>query len=201
MKDSTLRRLTQLIGLDKQLKEEENPSTSQLLGEYLRTSGNSIRQDLHQLNPGGDKKSYGNKDLGSSIRRGLRLTKPLRTCLIGLDYLGQHMMEQMPSWPEIELTIIFDTKVNRLERMDSSIPAYPAWEIPERLNPESVDLAILATSGEEAEKNAQRLEKAGVSAVLNLSGYYLNPAQWDMDIENVNLLAEMLYLQVRNIEI
>lgn len=190
-----MRRLIHLISLEEQFQQEERPLKSEDLGDYLNATGDSIRKDL-SLGLKGEEKSrshYGSRNLSREIRDSLGLTEPLRLTLVGLGNLGVYLLEQIPRWKGVSLEVIFDSKMNRLERLDQGIPSFPAWEIPEMLSTYRVTTAILASDAEETEKNAARLIDGGIRSILNLSGYYLN-TRMGAEILNVNLLTELLTL-------
>jgi len=192
MKEASARRLVDLISLEEQLRMEETELNSESIGAFLGSTGDSIRKDLSQLK---QKSSghYNRRDLKEEITQGLGLVLPVSTCLVGLGFQGRQILEWLPHWKAVKLKVLFDTKINRLERLDTSIPSFPAWEIPEYLPGKGIEAAILATSPEEAEKNGMRLIKGGVTSILNLSGYYLPPSK-GVRIKNMNMLTELLYL-------
>jgi len=186
--------LIDLLSLELQLREEELPLTSENLGAYLGTSGDSIRKDLSTLIGSSSRKHYEKRNLQEDLEKGLGLEKVVPICLVGLGYMGQQVLQWSQTWSRAELKVLFDTRINRLERMDQPIPAFPAWEIPDYLPGKKIGTAILATDPEEAEKNADRLMKGGIKTILNLSGYYLMSPQRDIRIKNLNILSELLAL-------
>jgi NADH/NAD ratio-sensing transcriptional regulator Rex len=177
------------------LKDENIPVTSETLGSYLGTSGDSIRRDIGCLIPKEGKGHYEKRPLAEEIAQAFGFEEPLKICLVGLGILGQYMLQTMDQWDHAKIVLLFDTKINRLERLDQSIPAFPAWEIPEILPSRGIKTAVLATEAEEAEKNASRLFSGGVKYLLNLTGYYLRSPHGGIRIKNINLLSELLCLK------
>lgn len=197
LKEASVHRLVDLISLEDQLRAEEMELSSELLGEYLGSTGDSIRKDLSQLKRSKGRGHYNQRNLKDEITKGLGLNLPVSACLVGLGHQGRQILDLIPRWETVKLQVLFDTRINRLERLETSIPSFPAWEIPEYLPGKGITTAILATEPEETEKNGDRLIKGGISYILNLSGYYLSPVE-GVRIKNMNILTELLNLLARS---
>ncbi|MDC7222563.1 MAG: winged-helix domain-containing protein [Spirochaetales bacterium] len=195
--DPALIRLTELLSLLPQLKEEEETLSSRLIGRYLNTTAESIRKDISRLDRQGRTGGYDPADLARGIRDFLGLGRKRKLCLAGLGPLGLHMMELLAQSEDMELVAAFDGKLNRVERLDAPVELFPAWEMPEIVARYGIEAGIIATGPEEADKAFQRMCEGGVRAILNLSGRFLPRESEGPIVKNVNIGTLLLELLCR----
>ena len=195
--DPALTRLTELLTLLPQLEEEEENLNSRLIGQYLDTTADSIRKDISRLGRKGRNGSYRAEELSGDIRRNLGLEAPVKAGLAGLGPLGLHVADLLSLSDDVLLAAAFDGNMNRLERLDISVDLYPAWEMEEIIPRLGIGMGIIATDPEDAEKAYLRMERGGVKAILNLSGYYLPGNGGEPVLKNVNIGAMLLELLCR----
>lgn len=190
----TIQRLAALFTVLKTLEnqEQENTSSSEL-GGLLGVPSHRVRKDLSLISgiqsySGG----YNISSLREYLGEILNLKALQKACIVGLGPLG----EAITNYPallgeEYELAAGFDTNINRLEILTTSIPLFPAYDIPEILPEKKITLGILAVPPKDVEKSVQRLLEGGAKGILNLSPVFLPEKIGDTSIQNIFLAGEL----------
>jgi redox-sensing transcriptional repressor len=167
----TVHRLCLLFRLLDQLSREVSEITSAQLGRFLGITADTIRKDISLL---GEVKSgaagYSLADLKRLIAEELGLGEKKRACIVGLSEIGTGLIASPESFlAGVDLVAGFDGDINRIERMKTSLPLYPAYEIPEVVRKEKIELAALTVGAERAQKMADRLVEGGIRGIVNFS--------------------------------
>ena len=169
--------------------------SSSRLGGYLGVTGDTIRKDISLL---GDVKSskagYAAMDLKRLIAGELGLEIRRRACVVGLSDLGTGLIENPSSFLSgIELIAGFDSDINRIERMKTIFPLFPAYDIPDVVKKEKIELAALTVEGDTAQKMANRLVKGGIRGIVNFSPVVLKVPE-TVFVRNTYVLEEFRIL-------
>ena len=81
----------------------------------------------------------------------------------------------------------FDSNVNRVEILRSTFPLYPAAEMNWVIKQEKITLAILAVADKDAQTMCDRLVKAGITGIVNMTRMVLSVPE-GIKIENLSVL-------------
>ena len=169
--------------------------SSARLGRHLGVTADTIRKDISLL---GDVESsaagYSAKDLKRLIAEELGLEIRRRACVVGLSDLGAGLIDNPSSFfSGIEVIAGFDGDINRIEMMKTSIPLYPAYDIPDVVKKEKIVLAALNVEGGTAQKMADRLVAGGIRGIVNFSPVVLSVPE-KVFVRNTYVLEEFRIL-------
>ena len=153
------------------------------------------RRDLGRLGRWGGRSGYDPDILRSRVADALGLDRPRPLALAGLGPRGAALLALTSELaPALTIRAAFDGDLNRLERLSTTIPLYPAWDMEEVVRREGIRLAVLACEARLAEKWAARLVRGGVTALLNLTPRLLAPPAPDVTVLNRDLAGDLFYL-------
>jgi redox-sensing transcriptional repressor len=161
-------------------KNGDRPLTSAEAEAMTGWARETIRKDISYLEAeaAGTGAGYSPKLLIPAIRKALGLDRRRLFCIVGLGRLGSAYLNYsgdcgiapgLPLWEEFELAAGFDSNVNRVEILKSSVPLYPAYKIPEVVSRLSIELALLCVPAEAAQASAEKLASAGIRGILNFA--------------------------------
>ncbi len=192
--EPTVERLVQLSRL--LLDCPENQITSAEIERRAGWASHTVRKDISYL-PGELSSGLGYKvqALKAAIDERLGLTIQRRCCVVGLGRLGSAYLNF--SGFELEgfkLVAGFDSNINRLEILQSRIPLYPAFKIPEVVQRFAIELAILCVPAAQAQAVSDILVKAGVKGLINFAPVALSTKA---AVRNVYIVDELRYLSAR----
>lgn len=144
---------------------------NQTLGlETSDTNSNQIG-NVADVNSFTDSFSVGNKNL----------------CIAGLGRLGAALLDDSVTANSIfQIKAGFDTNVNRVEILRSTFPLYPASEMDFVVKKEKIKYALLTVSDKDAQNMANRLVKAGIKGIVNLTNVILK-VPIDVKVENLSI--------------
>lgn len=169
----TITRCSYLFDILRQLSVngQEYVSSAEL-GNMLGQKPATIRKDIHFLS--GDSVAvhkYDVKALRNMIQEKLGLGIERRACIVGLGKLGSAFLEHAMAFPNESYRIIagFDSNVNRLETIRTSIELFPAHQIVEKIREKAIELAIIAVPPLQAQDVIDKCCNGGVSGILNFS--------------------------------
>jgi redox-sensing transcriptional repressor len=191
-------RLSYLFDILEKMEEDgiHNVSSAEL-GEFLGQSSHTIRKDIHYLGAAG---TAGNKYVIDDIKRlisdqlGYRTAK--RCCVVGLGRLGSALLEHPFGGGCNRFRVVagFDTNVNRLETIRSSVELYPAYRIPEIVRRLEIDLALIAVPHDQAQEAADRCCEGGVRGLLNFTPMVLVPKNSGVCVRSIDITGELRIL-------
>ncbi|MDR2394291.1 MAG: redox-sensing transcriptional repressor Rex [Treponema sp.] len=169
MPEPTKERLLHLMRILE--KSEASGVTSSHIEGLTGWSSYTIRKDIAWL--GGDYGSssgYHPSVLVPAIKRALGLDQERRFCVVGLGRLGSAYLNlDASAWEEFKLIAGFDTNVNRVEILKSSVPLYPAYKMADIINRFAIELALLCVPEATAQGAAEKLVAAGIQGILNFA--------------------------------
>jgi len=143
--------------------------TSAELAERIQSTAEVVRKDLNALGCGSEGRGYKVGSLRQGLYKTLHLHGSLKTGLIGLDWWGAILIREENIIPGLRITAAFDGNQNRLERTETKISLYPAFEIRDVFEREGIEIGILASENAQPERNLDRMLKAGVKGIINLT--------------------------------
>ncbi len=190
--------IERLVLLARLLEEQEMAGRSRLSSAELSgltgIPAHTIRKDVSHLGQSGGisgGSGYPVAVLGRLIRGALGLDRPRTACLVGLGRLGSAILAYSGfSGSGYRLAAGFDSSLNRLEILRTTVPLYPAHRIPEVVLREGVELGIIAVPSAAAQETAERLLRGGVRGIVNFAPTVIRNLPPGVVIRNVSVTGE-----------
>ena len=114
-----------------------------------------------------------------------------KVCIAGLGRLGASLLDQnLFDNSVFEICAGFDSNVNRVEILCSTFPLYPASEMDFVIKREKINFAILTVADKDAQTMANRLIKAGISGIVNMTNVLLKVPQ-NVKVENLSIITAL----------
>ena len=198
---ATRKRLVQLEELLKSWSGEK--ITSAKICELTGWKDSLVRHDLwliknsevpersRRAGSRGWKNGYQTSELLKMIRAALHdesQSDTINVCIAGLGRLGAALLDDgLFSGSQFAIKAGFDSNVNRVEILRSTFPLYPAAEMNWVIKQEKITLAILAVADKDAQAMCDRLVKAGITGIVNMTRMVLSVPE-GIKIENLSVL-------------
>jgi redox-sensing transcriptional repressor len=193
----TLKRLCKIYSILTELEKlGVERISSRDLGAKIGVPSHSIRKDITYINWKGKTGSgYKLLELKENISNALGLNREQKACIVGIGKLGKALMK-FPALYAKNFSIVagFDSSINKIETYKTDVPLYPAYQIPEVVRRESIELAIIAVKGNAAEDVAEILIQSGIKGIINFSQLHLSSKKKDVHITNIDIITEFRYL-------
>jgi redox-sensing transcriptional repressor len=192
----SLSRLLSVYRLLEQLeRDNESSVSSSQLGKILGYKADSIRKDISYLgevgNFGG---GYEVQKLKTHISGNLELDKKRKTCVVGLGRLGTAILNYDDLLRNGFIVVAgFDSNINRLETIKTSLELFPAYEITETVRKKGIEIGVIAVPAMAAQETADRLMNGGIKGIINFSPVAIKLKNSVM-IRNIDLLGECMLL-------
>ena len=167
--------------------------TSVQISEITGWKDSLIRHDLWLLGYNkGVSNGYLKDDLQEAIEQALGFESEQKNCcIVGLNRLGAALLDEAKTEGSIfKIKAGFDSNVNRVEILRSTFPLYPATEMNWVIKQEKITLAILTVASKEAQSMCDRLVKAGVTGIVNMTRAVLKVPD-GVKVENVSVLTAL----------
>ncbi len=164
--------------------------TSVQISEITGWKDSLIRHDLWLLGYNkGVSNGYLKDDLQEAIGQALGFESEQKNCcIVGLNRLGAALLDEATTEGSIfKIKAGFDSNVNRVEILRSTFPLYPATEMNWVIKQEKITLAILTVASKEAQSMCDRLVKAGVTGIVNMTRAVLKVPD-GVKVENLSIL-------------
>ena len=114
-----------------------------------------------------------------------------KVCIAGLGRLGASLLDQNLFENSVfEICAGFDSNVNRVEILRSTFPLYPASEMDFVIKRKKINFAILTVADKDAQTMANRLIKAGISGIVNMTNVLLKVPQ-NVKVENLSIITAL----------
>jgi redox-sensing transcriptional repressor len=182
--------------------------TSTELEALTGWSRDTIRKDISYLaeHPGGEGEAMGTsagydpETLGPVIRRALGLDRRWKFCVVGLGRLGSAYLnagtgDDALDYGEFELAAGFDTNVNRVEILNSPVPLFPAYKMPEVVSRLGIEIALLCVPAEAAQGAAEKCAASGIRGIVTFAPVALK-LTGETAVRNVYVTDELRALAV-----
>ncbi|MCR4630519.1 MAG: hypothetical protein K5786_02695 [Treponema sp.] len=125
----------------------------------------------------------GNREAGSA--------NTVNVCIAGLGRLGAALLDEtLFEGSGFAIKAGFDSNVNRVEILRSTFPLYPAADMNWVITQELITKAILAVADKDAQAMCDRLVKAGVTGIVNMTRAVLKVPD-GIKIENVSVVTAL----------
>ena len=181
-----------LIELESVLKAwQKTKITSADISALTGWKDSLIRHDLWLAGLGGDGVSNGyvTANLLEAVQKAN--TEPVNVCIAGLGRLGAALLDEtLFDGSGFVIKAGFDSNVNRVEILRSTFPLYPAGDMNWVIKQEHITKAILAVADKDAQTMCDRLVKAGISGIVNMTGRILKVPE-GIKTENVSVITAL----------
>ncbi len=172
-------------------QESKEKVTSVDLSALTGWSEATIRRDISILElHNGVSNGYDVKVLHDAICEALNI-KPSDEqkhccCIVGLGKLGEALLSSSVfEGSAFELVAGFDTNVNKIEIMKSTIPLFATLDLESKIRSLKIEYAVLAVPDEKAQFMADRLVACGIKGIVNYTNVVLALPK-EVKIQNVN---------------
>lgn len=178
------------------LEAGQTHASSAELGKTLGIGAPSIRKDISYLGEIGNTGSrYDIKKLREHISNKLNLDKERKACIVGIGRLGSAILNyDLFTRHGYNIVAGFDSNVNKLETLKTAVNLYPAHTIPEIVQSQNIELAVLAVPASAAQVSADRLIEGGIKGIVNFSPTIINSDKKDVFISNIDVVKEFRVL-------
>ena len=167
--------------------------TSVQISEITGWKDSLIRHDLWLLGYNkGVSNGYRKDDLQEAISLALGFeSEEVNCCIVGLNRLGAALLDDATTEGSVfKIKAGFDSNVNRVEILRSTFPLYPATEMNWVIKQEKITLAILTVADKDAQAMCDRLVKAGISGIVNMTNSVLRVPE-NVRLENLSILNSL----------
>jgi redox-sensing transcriptional repressor len=166
------------------------------LEEKTGVPSHSIRKDISLMGEVGNSgKGYNVAILREHILKNLGFDKERKACIVGLGQLGSAIL-QWPVLAEGEFRIVagFDSNINKVETIKTSIRLFPSYEITEVVRHLGIELGIIAVPPASAQEIADRLVDGGVKGIVNFAPVIIKPKAADCFVRTMDITGELRIL-------
>ena len=186
------KRMIQLCTLLASFSKEK--ITSQEIKALTGWTDSTIRHDFWLLNlKKGVSNGYFTAELKSELEEKLGLKADSEApkknlCIVGLGRLGAALLDEdyfLESGFVIKAG--FDSNLYRVEILRSSFPLYPASEMEFVIKKEKIEYAVLTVDSKNACKMAEKLCKAGIKGIVNMTEAVLTVPE-NVKVENISVV-------------
>lgn len=167
--------------------------TSVQISEITGWKDSLIRHDLWLLGYNkGVSNGYLKDDLQAAIGQALGFeSEEVNCCIVGLNRLGAALLDDATTEGSVfKIKAGFDSNVNRVEILRSTFPLYPATEMSWVIKKENIRLAILTVADKDAQTMCDRLVKAGITGIVNMTNSVLRVPE-NVRLENLSILNSL----------
>ncbi|HSP35797.1 MAG TPA: redox-sensing transcriptional repressor Rex, partial [Thermoanaerobaculia bacterium] len=178
--------------------------SSRELADRFHLNSAQIRKDLAFFGEFGTRGvGYDVVKLKEQLVRTLGIDRTRKIVIAGAGNLGMALADYRGfNSNGFHIVAMFDVDAQRIGRMSrSGIPVLPATDLRRVVRSESVEIAIIAVSGENAQNVYDELADAGVSAVLNFAAVQIRMRR-GVKVKSVDLRInlESLAYYLKNVE-
>ena len=183
-----------MLTLQNLLQSWQNETiTSVQISEITGWKDSLIRHDLWLLGYNkGVSNGYLKDDLQEAISLALGFeSEEVNCCIVGLNRLGAALLDDATTEGSVfKIKAGFDSNVNRVEILRSTFPLYPATEMNWVIKKEDIKLAILTVADKDAQSMCDRLVKAGITGIVNMTNSVLRVPE-NVKLENLSILNSL----------
>ena len=174
--------------LQKELEKNKEYIFSYDLASLAHRKPDQIRRDLMALKATvSTKKGYRIADLIDSMNQFLGSEEKQKMALVGVGNLGHALINFFKGRIEhLEIAACFDVDMAKVNRVISGCRCYHIDELKDVVKKEGITIGIITAPEGSAETSADRLIRAGVSAIINFAPAPLKSTH-NVHIENLDL--------------
>ena len=177
-------------------KEGVKKVSSSELEEKTGVPSHTIRKDISFIGEAGSTGTgYEVGKLKQRILSNLGFNRERKACIVGLGRLGSAIM-QWQSMTEGEFRIVagFDSDINKVETIKTSISVFPSHEVSDVVKRMGIELGIITVPPARAQVVADQLMEAGVKGIVNFAPAIIKSKRNDCFIRNMDIAGELRIL-------
>jgi len=177
------------------LKNDVNRISSKELSNIIGFTASQIRQDLNNFGGFGQQGyGYDVSNLFDEINTILGLDKTYDTVIIGAGNLG-HALANYSCFNNFGYNLkgIFEISSRLIGMQISNVEVYDVDFMEEFIEKNDIDIAIICTNINSAQKITNRLEKTKINAIWNFAPVDV-VTKTDIEVQNVHLIDNLLTL-------
>jgi redox-sensing transcriptional repressor len=193
----TIARLCLLYRLLEEIEREGAATvSSSQLGERLSMNSHNLRKDIGYVGEVGNLGAgYEVSRLKAAIAAKLGLDQQRSACVVGLGELGRAILNYAQLHPGGYAVVAgFDSNINKIETMRTSVSLYPAYQISEIVKRLHIELAVIAVPMTAAQRVADQLVEGGVRGLVNLTPAIIKSVRDDVFVSNFSVTGEFHFL-------
>ncbi len=97
-------------------------------------------------------------------------------------------------FPCFSIVAGFDSNINKLETIQTTIPVYPTYEIQSVIQRDNIELAVITEPDRNIEKITERLIEGGIKGIINFTPVILSSDLESVYIRNIDIMTEFRYV-------
>lgn len=150
--------------------------SSETLARACAVNSSQIRKDLAYFGEFGVRGvGYYVKDLLNSIKRALGIDRVWKTCLVGIGNLGKALLNhQAFKMRGFHIISVFDCDPFKIGEEVAGIEVLCTKRLAEKVDELGIEIGIITTPPERAQRAADHLVEAGVTGLLNFAPSRIN---------------------------
>jgi redox-sensing transcriptional repressor len=193
----TINRLCTLFQI---LVEMENAGvvtiSSSELGEKVGIGSHNVRKDISCMGGiGSSGAGYEVAKLKNAIALKFGFTDQKLTCIVGLGRIGTALLQHAQNTQgEFRIVAGFDSNINKLETIKTTVSVFPAHQIPEIIRKMGIELGILAVPETAAQEAAGRLIDGGIRGIINFTATHISVLGKKVFVKNIDITGELRIL-------
>ena len=169
------------------------------LGARTGLTPSQIRQDFSCFGEFGQQGyGYNVASLRTEIARILGLDRGYSVILLGTGRIGQTLIENLNfGWFGFRLQAAFDVREELIGNQIGNITIRDARDAWNFIRENNIDIAILSTDRERAQKAADLLIGSGIKAIWNFTEQEIDPGDSGVVVESIHFSDSLLTLSYR----
>ena len=184
------------------LRDGDEVVSSQQLGARLQMTPAQIRKDLSYFGRFGKQgRGYDARFLLNELGQILGLNRSWHACLIGMGRLGQAIINYPGFAPEgFDIVAAFDSAADQVGNEVAGLTVKPMSTLQSTIGKLSIDIAIVAVPGAQAQAVVDKLAETDIKGILNYAPVGLNvpPRIVTRNIDPVLSLQSLTFYLLRN---
>ena len=184
------------------LRDGDEVVSSQQLGARLHMTPAQIRKDLSYFGRFGKQgRGYDARFLLNELGQILGLDRSWHACLIGMGRLGQAIINYPGFAPEgFDIVAAFDSAADQVGNEVAGLTVKPMSALQSTIGKLSIDIAIVAVPGAQAQAVVDELAETDIKGILNYApvGLDVPPRIVTRNIDPVLSLQSLTFYLLRN---
>lgn len=171
-------------------------ASSSELGENLGIGAHNVRKDISYLGGMGTSGTgYDITKLKALIGDRFGFKDQKRACVVGLGRIGSALLQHAQiAGSEFFVVAGFDTNINKIETIKTSVDVFPAYQINEIVKKMKIEIGIVTVPVSGAQETVERLIDGGVRGVINFAPVHIKVNKSGVIIKNIDIAGELRFL-------
>ena len=170
--------------------------SSSELGEKAGIGSHNVRKDISSMGGiGSGGAGYEVTKLKNAIALKFGFTDQKLTCIVGLGRIGTALLQHAQNAQgEFRIIAGFDSNINKLETIKTTINVFPAYQIPEMIRKMGIELGILSVPEAAAQEAAGRMIEGGIRGIINFTAAHISVPSNGVFVKNIDITGELRIL-------